>query len=77
MNDDGIVQCHTEEPAQPRRGRKRMRRNYQKELADLEARVDMAIKLLRRASTASPVTIDLNSKLVKIAISTLTCVEEE
>lgn len=45
MNDDGV---QTDEQPQTRRGRKRTRRNYAKELERLQAKVDVAVMILGR-----------------------------
>ena len=48
--------------------RERKRRNYAAELADLQGRVDMAVKLLTKCGQAESVA---NAQLIDVALETL------
>ena len=57
----------SEEPKKPRQPRKR--RNYAEELRQLQARVDMALRLLGKANGAAD--IGIAGSLVAVAVETL------
>lgn len=64
MTDDNSVQTEEVPPKRGRPPKVKQRRNYVKELAALQAKVDMAVRLLKRVEGAPTV--------VTIAIETLT-----